>query len=134
MAGGVFLRRGTELIEMVEQPYELEDHLQELVERHPSLLAGDQVDPDAPRRWLVLVADTIPTELQRVVEFLNERMSPTEVLAVEIRQYTGGGEQTLVPRVFGQTAQARQKRRSSRTRGSHQWDRESFLDATTQAV
>jgi hypothetical protein len=114
MAGGVFLRRGTELIEMVEQPYELEDYLQELVERHPSLLAGDQVDPDAPRRWLVLspkqpfrrrraapadgasiICYTILTELQRVVEFLNERMSPTEVLVVEIRQYTGGGEQTL---------------------------------------
>lgn len=88
----------------------------------------------AGRVRLVFVADTIPTELQRVVEFLNERMSPTEVLAVEIRQYTGGGEQTLVPRVFGQTAEARQKRRSSRTRSSRQWDRESFLDATTQAV
>jgi hypothetical protein len=58
----------------------------------------------AGRIRLVFVADTIPTELQRVVEFLNERMSPTEVLAVEIRQYTGGGEQTLVPRVLGQTA------------------------------
>jgi hypothetical protein len=39
---------------MVEQPYELEDHLQELIERHPNLLAGDQVNPDAPRRWLML--------------------------------------------------------------------------------
>jgi hypothetical protein len=52
--GGVFLRRGDELVEMVEQRYELEDHLQELIERHPNLLGGDQVDPDAPRRWLVL--------------------------------------------------------------------------------
>ena len=52
--GGVFLRRGDELVAMFEQRYELEDHLQELIERHPNLLAGDQVDPDAPRRWLLL--------------------------------------------------------------------------------
>lgn len=54
MSGGVFLKRGDDLVEMVEQPYQLEDHLQELIERHPNLLAGDQVNPDAPRRWLLL--------------------------------------------------------------------------------
>ena len=205
MSGGVFLRRGEDLVEMIEERYELEDHLQELIELHPNLLAGDQVNPDSPRRWLMLsrevavpgeeggagrwsldhllldqdaiptlvevkrssdsrirrevvgqmldyaanavsywnldslresyeesrravgedpeseiaaltddpeadygeyweraktnllagrirlvfVADVVPAELQRVVEFLNERMSPTEVIAVEIRQYTG---------------------------------------------
>jgi len=221
VSGGVFLKRGEELVEMTEQPYALEDHLQALIEKHPNLLAGDQVDPDAPRRWLLLsreaavpdaddgagrwsldhllldqdaiptlvevkrssdsrirrevvgqmldyaanavtywnldalrttyeetaraldrqpeaeiaalvdepdvdyaefweraktnlragrirlvfVADTIPTELQRVVEFLNERMSPTDVIAVEVRQYSGaGGEQVLVPRVLGHPA------------------------------
>jgi hypothetical protein len=245
--GGVFLRRGDELVEMTEQPYALEDHLQELIERHPNLLAGDQVDPDAPRRWmllsreagvpgeegggdrwsldhllldqdaiptlvevkrssdsrirrevvgqmldyaanavtywnldvlraayeeaasargrapeaeiaelvgepdveyvefweraktnlqagrirLVFVADSIPTELQRVVEFLNERMSPTDVIAVEIRQYTGGsGEQVLVPRVLGQTAQARQKNARAGGRGPRDWDQPSFLQET----
>ena len=40
MGGGVFLRRGEGLVEMVEQRYELEDHLQELIERFPNLLAG----------------------------------------------------------------------------------------------
>jgi len=62
----------------------------------------------AGRVRLVFVADVIPAELQRIVEFLNERMSPTEVLAVEIRQYVGGDEQVLVPRVLGQTAAAQQ--------------------------
>ena len=243
MSGGVFLKRGDDLIEMVEQPYELEDHLQELIERHPNLLAGDQVNPDAPRRWLMLtrearlaseeggadrwkvdhllldqdaiptlvevkrssdtrirrevvgqmldyaanavtywnldslreefekevreqgrepeeeiaalvndenadygefweraktnlragrirlvfVADTIPTELQRIVEFLNEQMSPADVLAVEIRQYVGAGEQMLVPRVFGQTAETRQKKSPGGSRPSRQWDEPSFL-------
>lgn len=39
---------------MSEEAYVLEDQLQELIERHPNLLAGDQVSPDAPRRWLLL--------------------------------------------------------------------------------
>ncbi len=246
MSGGVFLRRGEDLVEMIEQRYELEDHLQELIERHPNLLAGDQVNPDSPRRWLMLsrevavpgeeggagrwsldhllldqdaiptlvevkrssdsrirrevvgqmldyaanavtywnldslreayeesrravgedpeseiarltddpeadydeyweraktnllagrirlvfVADVVPAELQRVVEFLNERMSPTEVIAVEIRQYTGGGEQMLVPRVLGQTAEARQRKSSTASRGSRRWDEPSFLEET----
>ena len=57
-------------------------------------------------------------------------MTPTEVLAIEIRQYIGGGEQMLVPRVIGQTAQARQKRAGGGGRGSHDWDEPSFLAET----
>lgn len=57
---------------------------------------------------LVFVSDLIPSELRRVIEFLNERMSPTEVVGVEIKQYVGPGDlTTLVPRVVGQTEQAR---------------------------
>lgn len=48
------------------------------------------------------MADKIPTELRRIVEFLNQQMDPAEVLAVKIKQYTGQGLKTLVPRVFGQ--------------------------------
>ncbi len=66
---------------------------------------------------LVFVANEIPSELRRIIEFLNERMTPTEVIGIEVRQYVGdGGLRTLVPRVVGQTEQARiQKVRSSRT-------------------
>src|SRR4051794_8902230 len=39
---------------MLEQPYGLEAHLQSLIERHPNLLAGDQVNTEVPRRWLLL--------------------------------------------------------------------------------
>ena len=55
---------------------------------------------------LLFVADEIPSELRRVVEFLNSQMDPAEVLAVEIKQYLGETLKTLVPRVFGQTAEA----------------------------
>jgi hypothetical protein len=90
--------------------------------------AGDESDYDAfwetavanlreGRVRLLFVADEIPGELQRVVEFLNERMSPTEVLATEIRRYAGEGYTTHIPRLFGHTAEAAQ-RKSRRTRSS----------------
>jgi len=80
---------------------------------------GDELDPEwfwgeveqnlrSGRVRLVFVSDLIPPELRRVIEFLNERMSPTEVVGVEIKQYVGQGNlTTLVPRVVGQTEQAR---------------------------
>lgn len=57
---------------------------------------------------MVFVADKIPAELQRIVEFLNEQMRPAEVLAVEVQQYRGDGVTTLVPRLVGATAAAQQ--------------------------
>lgn len=80
----------------------------------------------AGRIRLVFVADEIPPELKRIVEFLNEQMDPAEVLAVEIRQYVGEGLKTLVPRVIGQTAEA-QQRKSSARREVRQWDETSFF-------
>src|SRR5882672_7170044 len=62
---------------------------------------------------LLFVADSIPKELQRVVEFLNEQMNPAEVLAIEIKQFVGRGLKGLVPRVIGQTVEAQQKKSSS---------------------
>lgn len=65
---------------------------------------------------LLFVADVIPKELRRIVEFLNETMIPTEVLAVELKQFIGEGIRTIVPRVLGQTTVAEvSKSRSKRT-------------------
>lgn len=219
MSGGVFLIQDDgQLVEMSEEPYGSEEKLQELLARYPNLLVGGQIDPAAPRRWLlvsrevgvpgeeygggrwaidhlfldqdaiptlvevkrstdsrirrqvvgqmldyaanamaywqvdalrrafnencegkgldpnqkvtefvggdqadpegfwqrvrdnlrsgkvrmIFVADEIPSELQRIVEFLNRQMDPAEVLAVEIKQYAGENLRTLVPRVIGQ--------------------------------
>jgi hypothetical protein len=74
---------------------------------------------------LVFVSDVLPPALRRVIEFLNERMSPTEVVGVEIKQYVGQDDlTTLVPRVVGQTEQARtQKIGGSRSPGVEvDWD------------
>src|SRR3990170_5397549 len=239
MEGGIYLiREDGELVEMTGQAYDSEDLLQGLLARYPRLLAGDQIDSTAPRRWLlisretpvpaeeegsgrwsvdhlfldqdavptlvevkrssdtrirrevvgqmldyaanavvywpiekirtqfeathqgenldpeqvlaeflgadsdpkefwqqiktnlqagrirmVFVADEIPSELRRVVEFLNSQMDPAEVLAVEIKQYLGQGMKTLVPRVIGQTSEAEQKKRPE----GRQWDEASFF-------
>jgi hypothetical protein len=45
----------------------------------------------AGRIRMVFVSDTIPPELRRIVEFLNGQMNPAEVLAIEIKQFTGSG-------------------------------------------
>ncbi len=52
----------------------------------------------AGRVRLVFVADSIPPELRRVVEFLNSQMNPAEVLAIEIKQFVGSGVRTLCRR------------------------------------
>jgi hypothetical protein len=49
----VFLRHGGDLVEMVEEPYEAEALLQELLERHPALLTGDD-SPVAGGEWLLV--------------------------------------------------------------------------------
>jgi hypothetical protein len=242
---GVFLIQsdGT-LSELVERPYDTEEVLQRLLEQYPRLLAGDLIDPEAPRRWLlvarelplasaengagrwavdhlfldqdgiptvvevkrssdtrirrevlgqiieyaanavvywpveslkarfeqrcveraadpiaelatlcgpdgdvesfwsrvqtnlqagrirlILVADVIPSELRRMVEFLNSQMDPAEILAVEVRQFVSGNLRTMVPRVFGQTEQARTRHGVARSVGGSQWDEKTFFEA-----
>jgi hypothetical protein len=226
MSGGIFiLHEDGKLDEMREQPYDSENLLQALLAKYPNLLAGDQIDSDEPRRWLlisqemgipdqegggerwsldhlfldqdaiptlvevkrssdtrirrevvgqmldyaansvlywpvetiharfeqtckkhavdpvaelahflggsdtesfwqqvktnlqagrvrlVFVADDVPQELRRVVEFLNGQMDPAEVLAIEVKQYVGDSKmKTLVPRLVGQTAAAQQRK------------------------
>jgi hypothetical protein len=48
-----------DLTPMEETSYKTEDVLQRVLEQYPKLLAGDQIDPGSPRRWL-LVAREMP--------------------------------------------------------------------------
>jgi hypothetical protein len=82
----------------------------------------------AGRVRLVFVADAIPPELRRVVEFLNGQMEPAEVLAVEVRQFVGEGVKTLVPKLVGQTAAAQQKKAVARSPDGPGWTEERFFD------
>ena len=55
MAGGIFLIDDNgELIEMSEQEYSTESVLQVLLSDYPKLLPGDQINPEIPRRWLLI--------------------------------------------------------------------------------
>jgi hypothetical protein len=78
----------------------------------------------AGRIRMLFVADRIPTELRRIVEFLNEQMDPAEVLALELRQFQGEGLKTIVPMMYGQTEEARQKKTVQAPR---QWDEASIF-------
>ena len=211
--GKIFLLNTDErLTPLAAQGYDSEPLLQRLLAQYPDLLAGEQVDPDSPRKWLlvsremgvpddsnanrwsldhlfldqdgvptlieakrssdpnsklrhflgleaesdesatdgfwegvnsnlranrirmIFVSDIIPTELRRIVEFLNELMTPAEVLAIEIRQFVGEGIKALVPRVSGQT-EARRKKKQNLT-GSRSPDSEiskgDFLEALSE--
>jgi hypothetical protein len=97
---------------------------------------GESIDPTAywqqlreniseGRVRLLFVADRIPQELLAVVEFLNRQMDHTEVLAVEIPQFTGEGIRTLAPRVLGQTQEAVQ--RKGGTSPGRKWDEASYF-------
>jgi hypothetical protein len=66
---------------------------------------------------LIFVADQIPTELQTVIEFLNEQMERVEVLGIEVKQYAGSGHQALVPRVIGNTGAAKHAKARARSGG-----------------
>lgn len=91
-----------------------------------SFWAQVKTNLQAGRVRLVFVADRIPVELQRIVEFLNEQMDPAEVLALEVKQFVGDGVRTLVPKVLGRTAEAIQRKRAG-SRSDRQWTEEAFL-------
>lgn len=67
-----------------------------------------QVDANlvAGKLKLLFVADQIPPELARIVEFMNDQMR-ADVRAVELAWYEGGGLKTLAPRVIGETERSR---------------------------
>ncbi|MGC9521804.1 MAG: hypothetical protein ACP5HG_07980, partial [Anaerolineae bacterium] len=95
-------------------------------------LIGDDEDEAVEAYWeaveenlqsgrvrLLFVADRTHKELRRLVEFLNEKMTDVEVLAVEIKQYLGeDGRRAVVPRAVGMSETARMAKKASRSRGT----------------
>ncbi len=112
----------------IEADARLVDFLED-AERAESFWETVESNLRAGRMRLLFVADEIPAELLRIVEFLNERMSPTEVLALELRHFSGGGFSTHIPRVLGRTVAAVMQKESSghRTGGRRVWDRDTFV-------
>ena len=95
----------TELSEFVEGEYEPEEF-------------WDAVAANLDERHLrlIFVADRIPRELRSIVEFLNEQLKETEVIAVEVKQYVeagGDGRVSIVPQIIGETEMARRVKRAA---------------------
>lgn len=126
----------------IERLRELLIRRAERIGRDPDELVADAAGPEADVEefWaragqnlragkvrLVFVADLIPSELRRVIEFLNGQML-AEVLGIEVRQYVGEGVKTLVPRVIGQTAEV-EARKGRRPVGGpdRRWDEQSLF-------
>ena len=75
-----------------------------------------QVDSNlsAGRVRLVVAADVIPSELARILEFLNEQMK-ADVIGVELNYYeSDDGRRTLAPRIIGTTERAKAAKNSKR--------------------
>ena len=70
----------------------------------------------AGRIRMIFVADTIPSELRRIIDFLNRQLRFAEVLALELKRYAGESIVALVPRMYGQRDEPRANVDSDTTR------------------
>ena len=84
------------------------------------------VNVKAGRLRLVFVADVIPLELRRVIDFLNTNMPSIDVIGIEVKQFTGQGLRALVPHVVTQTSV--RETPSSRSSAQRPWNEERFRD------
>lgn len=58
--GKIFLIKGeNELIEMEEETYVSEEVLQDIIAKYPNLLAGEQIDENEPRKWLLVQREQV---------------------------------------------------------------------------
>lgn len=63
MNNTIFLQSESGIVPLNETKYETEDLFQELIENYPSILAGDQITPDNPRKWILISREMgIPSE------------------------------------------------------------------------
>jgi hypothetical protein len=105
--------------------HELQDRLGQDIDTEKFWLQV-KTNLEAQKIRLLFVADVIPRELRRIVEFLNRQMNPVEVLALELRQFSGeNGLRTLMPTLYGQTEEARGVKSSPPSRN---WDEETVFN------
>ncbi|MBK7691370.1 MAG: hypothetical protein IPJ31_09705 [Bacteroidetes bacterium] len=108
-----------------EMNVELDDFLQGETEAE-QFWENTKTNLKAGKIRMLIIADVIPKELQRIIEFLNEQMSPAEILGVEIKQFIGQDLKTLVPRVIGMTSKA-DSIKGRPGRPEETWTEERFL-------
>jgi hypothetical protein len=87
-----------------------------------------QANLDQQRLRLAIVADKIPLETLRIVEYLNRQMINTDIFCVSISQFIGGDVRTLNSRVLNPSVTETQ-RKSASSRAGAPWTRARFYDA-----
>ena len=95
----------TQLRDLLKLDDESPDSIDAAIESYWQQVAANL---SAGRVRLLFVADALPPELRRVIEFLNQQMAPAEVLGIEIQNYEGEGLRALIPRIVGLTEAARE--------------------------
>ena len=87
VSGKIFLlQEGNKLVEMEETEYVSEDILQDLIAKNPNLLAGDEMDVDVPRKWLLVQREQmlptiilVYTHFTLIILFVDQDGIPTIV-------------------------------------------------------
>src|SRR3954453_2383628 len=104
MSGGIYLVRGdAELVEMRETPYEAEDVLQQLIAKFPSLLAGDQLGGDTPRRWLLIGREAaLPDDEDAAGRWSVDHLFLDEAAVPTLVEVKGSSDTRIRRAVFGQ--------------------------------
>ena len=80
---------------------------------------------------MIFAADEIPDQLKIIIEFLNDQMQNSEVLGLEIKQFTStDGKQLFIPQIIGKTSRAAEVKTK---KNSKKWDKQSTLDDVLNA-
>jgi hypothetical protein len=91
-----------------------------------------QSNIDTANMRLIIVADSIPSELRRMVEFLNNT-SKFEILGLEVALYSDEKDpenKYLIPTLLGASEQARDSKKISRS----QWSEARFFEAVEESL
>ena len=91
-----------------------------------------QSNIDTANMRLIIAADSIPSELKRMIEFLNNT-SKFEILGLEVALYSDEKEpenKYLIPILLGASEQTRERKKTSRS----QWSEARFFDAVEDSL
>jgi hypothetical protein len=91
-----------------------------------------QSNIDTANMRLIIAADSIPSELRRMIEFLNNN-SKFEILGLEVALYSDEKDpenKYLIPTLLGASEQARGRKKISRS----QWSKARFFEAVEESL
>jgi len=94
--------------------------------------AFEQLVQDTANMRLIIAADSIPSELRRMIEFLNNT-SKFEILGLEVALYSDEKDpenKYLIPTLLGASEQSRERKKTSRS----QWSETRFFEVAEESL